>query len=403
MLKKVRAPRLTALAVERVKPGEDRLEISDGGGPLRLIIQPSGARSWGVRYRHQGQPKKLTLGPFPALSLAAARELCAEAMVTVAKGSDPATIKREARERGRDTVRHLVAEYVVRWQKPRNRTWPEVKSTLERVLVVQLGARDIREVTRRDLIRVLDGHGRKTLAIVRRFFNWCLERDLVSASPAAGIKAADPIVSRDRVLTDDELRTFLLAIQQMGEPWTAVFELLALTAQRRSEVAEATWSEIQLGAAPWTIAKERSKNGKAHVVPLAPRAMKIMTKLPSKDDGSLLFPAANGGDGAVSGFSKAKRRLDALMLAKMREAAQENGSDPKKVALPPWRIHDLRRTAATKMAALGHPIHVVERILNHVAGSTTGGLVAVYQRHDYAAERRAALESWALHLRELGA
>jgi integrase len=134
--------------------------------------------------------------------------------------------------------------------------------------------------------------------------------------------------------------------------------------------------------------------------------VEIVRKQGGNDPEGYLFPAAENGGGrgkfAVSGFTKAKRRLDALMLQRLKDTAGERGENPNKVKLEPWRIHDLRRTGATGMAALGFPIHVVERVLNHIAGATTGGLVAVYQRHEYLAERRAALEAWADYLKGLG-
>jgi integrase len=189
----------------------------------------------------------------------------------------------------------------------------------------------------------------------------------------------------------------------MGPPWSEVYELLLLTAQRRSEVAEAGWSEFDLDGALWTIPAERSKNGLAHLVPLAPRAVEILRKLPSKEAGGLLFPADRSGEGAVSGFSKAKVRLDRIMLEKLQGGALARGEDLRRVELGPWVVHDLRRTAASGMARLGHGIHVVERALNHTQGATTGGLIRVYQKHDFLAERRAALEAWARQVEKWGA
>lgn len=393
------ARRLTAYAVEHAKPGAKRLELSDGGGPLRLVIQPSGVKSWAVRYRWHGQSRKVTLGPFPELSLKDARDLCADTLTTLRKGADPASVRREERQRERKTVKALVTEYVEKWQKPRNRTWREVDSYLQRVLVARLGSRDVRDITRSDVARALNGRDRRTHNVVRAFWTWCVNRHELDASPAVAVKPDAPAVVRERLLSEDELRAFLRAVETMGEPWTSVYSLVAITLQRRSEIAEASCSEFD--GALWSIPKERVKNGRVHLVPLAATAVEIVQRACGTRTRGFAFPASRKGSGAVSGFSRAKKRLDALMVAELRKAAEARGAVPDSVSLPEWHIHDLRRTGATKLAAIGHPIHVVERVLNHVSGATTGGLIAVYQRHDYLTERRAALEDWARYLQGL--
>lgn len=393
--------KLTKFQVDHVKPRGDRFELSDGRSALRLVVQPSGQKSWAIRYRVGNRTRKHTLGKCPPLSLKDARELARKSLGEVARGGDPAAAKRAERERRNFTVRAAVDDYITKWQEPRNKTVTEVKRDLNRLLVDKFGSRDIREVSRADVSRALSAANRRRIAVVKAFFTWCVRANIIEVSPAVAIHSDAPIVSRDRVLTDDELRAFFAAIGDLGEPWTSLYELIALTAQRRSEVSKAPRAEFDTSNAAWTIAPERAKNDHGHIVPLAPRALEIVKKLRGNNPEGFLFPAERGGEGAVSGFSRAKERLDRLMLVKLREMAQARGDDPAKVKLSRWVIHDLRRTAATRMASLGHPIHVVERILNHVAGTTTGGLVAIYQRHDYLAERRAALEAWSEHLRTL--
>jgi integrase len=392
------AKRLTKFAVEAARSRDQVYEMSDGGSALRLVVFPSGKKSWAVRFRVGARTRKLTLGKYPTLTLKDARVAAGKALGDVAKGSDPAAAKREARERKSETVRACVERYIRTWQKPRNRTAHEVESLLNRLLVNRIGGRDIRELSARELSRLLKGVNRNGLGKVRHFFGWCVRQNLLDVSPAAALQSDDPVVRRERVLSDDELRAFLASLPDMGEPWASVYELIALTAQRRSEVAEAKRREFDLDAGTWTIPRERAKNDKAHVVHLSPRALEIVRAQRGNDPDGFLFPASNEGEGAISGFSKAKTRLDRFMLAKLKEAAQARGDDPDRVTLPAWVVHDLRRTAATAMAARNFPIHVVERVLNHVAGSTTGGLIAVYQRHDYLAERREALEAWGAHL-----
>jgi integrase len=171
-----------------------------------------------------------------------------------------------------------------------------------------------------------------------------------------------------------------------------VFRVLLLTGQRREEVAGMRWREIDLDAGQWTIARERCKNGKAHTVDLSPEAVQMLDPLgeaaaprlvKSAEEEDLVFSTT--GRTPVSGFSKSKARIDARMQGILGDKFQ------------PWRTHDLRRTAASGMAALGFQPHVIERVLNHVSGAQ-GGLVGVYQRHEYREERRRAVMAWGAHV-----
>ena len=229
-------------------------------------------------------------------------------------------------------------------------------------------------------------------------FSWAVERGIIEASPAANVKAPGQETARDRVLTDDELRAFLRACDGMGEPFGPLFRLLLLTGQRREEVAALPWAELDLAGAVWHLPAARTKNKRASDVPLAEQAVAILEGLMRRSP--LVFPAQFSRDGhteprPLSGFGRAKERLDALMLEELRKA------DPE-ATLPDWRLHDLRRTAASGMARLGVAVHVVEKLLNHVSG-TFAGVVGVYQRHDFAAEKRAAAQAWANYLDSLTA
>jgi integrase len=198
---------------------------------------------------------------------------------------------------------------------------------------------------------------------------------------------------RDRVLTDDELRWFSAACDEIGWPFGALAKLLLLTAQRRDEVAGIEWAEIDFTNRVWVIPRHKTKNDRAHEVQLSDEAMEVLQTLPRVSD-QLLFTTT--GSTAVSGFSRSKRRLDAAMLkAKRIELGARKGD-----AIPRWTLHDLRRTAATGMARLNIPPHVVDRILNHTSG-TIRGVAAVYNRFAYLEERRAALEAWSIYLSDL--
>jgi integrase len=397
---------LTAAAVERIKPpATGQAEHFDAGFPgLALRISHGGARSWIYLYRVHGKQRRLTLGRYPALPLAEAREAWRTARAAIERGEDPAGAKAEAKRREPDTVRSVAEQFIIKYAQPRNRTADEVGRMFELHLYPTLGSVRIETVTRRDLLDLLDtieakasgARANRVLANIRRMFSWAVERGIIEASPAANVRAPGQEKARDRVLTDEEVTAFLRACEGMGEPFGPLFRLLLLTGQRREEVAAMPWAELDLGAAIWRLPGERTKNKRASDVPLAEQSVTLLQGLMRRSP--LVFPAGftrgdHAGPRPVSGFGRAKDRLDTLMLAELRK------TDPE-ATLPDWRLHDLRRTAASGMARLGVAVHVVEKLLNHVSG-TFAGVVGVYQRHDFMAEKRAAAQTWANYLDSL--
>ncbi|CAO4147831.1 Integrase family protein [Methylorubrum thiocyanatum] len=367
---------------------------------LYLVVQPAGGKSWAVRYRAAGKPRKLTLGPYPRLGLVDAREAARTALRAVAEGRDPAGEKQAARVEvaAVQTMRFgvVVADYIERYAKPRNRSWRETESFLTRTrdATDKWQEKDVRAIGRKDVLDALDAvvargasiHANRLFAALRRFFAWTVERGILEASPMAGLKPPSPEISRDRILTDAELVAVWNAASEVGYPFGPVVQLLILTGQRRSEVLEAEWREFDLDGATWTIPRERAKNDRAHVVPLAPQAVEILRSIPRVGNRSrLLFTTT--GETAFSGVSKATDRLQGLSAKHL----------PDGVEVEPWRLHDLRRTFASGCARLGVAVHVVEKALNHVSG-THSGIVGVYQRHEYGDERRRAMDLWADHL-----
>jgi integrase len=225
----------------------------------------------------------------------------------------------------------------------------------------------------------------RVLAVFRRLCNWAVGRGHVAVSPSESIESPAAENSRDRVLEDDELKLAWAAFESAGWPFGPIAKLLLLTGARRDEIAGGRWSEIDLAAKTWTIAKERSKNGLAHEIPLGDSAVKIVAELPHKSD---VFVFSTTGKTPVSGFSKAKTSIDEAMLAALKRGAEERGENPEDVKAPThWTLHDLRRTAASGMAGIGFPPHVVEAVLNHKSG-TIKGVAAVYNRYTYAAAAR---------------
>ncbi|CAN2533030.1 Prophage+integrase+IntA [Methylocapsa aurea] len=421
------AKALTIAAIEKTKPEAVRREIPDGlVRGLYLVMQPSGARSWAVRYRFLGQSRKLTLGTYPAIDLKAARELASAALVTAARGEDPAGQKKEAKRQAaaalpaHDLLENVCASYIKRQAKPNTReaSWREVERILKREIayveekedgtVEKSGpwvGRRLGDITRADIGARLDEIvdrpapilANRTLAAFRRVCNWAIGRGIIETSPCDRVMAPVAETSRDRVLTDDELRVTWGAFESAGWPFGQIGKVLLLTGARRDEVGAMTWGEVDLAGKLWTIPKERAKNGAAHEVPLSDTAVAILKSLPKIEGGKgapgYIFTTT--GTTPVSGFSRAKDQFDAAILEAMQKAAAGCGDDPEKVKAPErWTLHDLRRTAASGMAGLGIPPHVVEAVLNHKSG-TIKGVAAVYNRYSYSAEKRQALDAWA--------
>jgi len=383
--------KLTAATVEKMKPTDRRQEIPDSlCTGLYLTVQPTGKKGWQVRYRHAGVHRRMTLGGYPVLSLADARQRARDTMAAASEGRDPAEEVRAAKapkpQDDRDKIKALVGQYAKR-HLASLKSGAVVKRELERHVVTVWGDRDIHDIAKRDVIDLLDGiadSGRvvsanRVRSYLGTFFNWAVDRDIIATSPAQGVKPVAKEKSRDRVLSDDEIRWFWSACDDLGFPWGPLGQTLLLTGQRLGEVVGMTDAEISGGV--WSMAPERTKNGRAHTVPLSDPARDILGGVERiKGKPGLVFTTT--GESPLSGFHKGRNHI----AERMAEIAGQE--------IPHWTFHDLRRTAATGMARLGIPVRVTEAVLNHVSG-TAAGIVSVYQRHDYADEKRAALDAWA--------
>ena len=347
-----------------------------------------GTKSWVQLYRSGGRLRRLTIGRYPALSLSDARSIARDAIRLVAEGKDPALLKARQRATAQerpDTIKHVAAEFIERHAKVKNRSWRETERIFARYVEPRWGKRDIKEITRRDVIElvdhVMDTSGpymaNRVLAAVRKLFNWTLDRDIVETSPAARVKAPAKELARERVLTDDEIKRVWTACDDQGWPFGPFCRLLMVTAQRRSEVASMRWEDIDLENSVWTIPRDVTKSDRTHEVPLSPLALEIISGLPKFGD--LVFPSRVDQTKPVNGFGKAKRRMDELS------------------GVTDWRFHDLRRTAGTNMARLGTPVSTISRVMNH----KEGGVTAIYNRYSYLDEKRQALELWSKKLEEL--
>jgi integrase len=399
--------RLTALGVAKLAPPDTgRTEVFDSTLPgFGVRVTSSGIRSFFVMTRVRGTLKRVTLGQHPTLKLAEARTLAREAMAMARLGNDPGAARRAARRPAERPVEGIIEDYIARAQRARGRrSWREVERSLTRELAPWRG-RPIERITRADVIELLDAivdRGSPAMANLllrhlKHFLGWCVERGLIDTSPAAGIRAPAEMRSRDRVLSEAELAAAWIGCGALGWPFGALFQLLILTAQRRNEVAGMRWCDLDLEQRIWTSPRELTKSDRAHVVPLPDPAVEIIAALPRLGD--LAFPAIRSGSSkAVSGFSRAKARLDTAMFTLLRKHATQHGEDAETVELKPWRLHDLRRTAASGMARLGAPPHVIGRVLNHAPAASLGQIGAVYVRHDYMHETRQLLAAWAIEV-----
>jgi integrase len=368
--------RLTDSRVAAIKPpakGQEEYPDDLVTG-LRLRVGAGGRKAWIVRARAGRKQVNKTLGAYPLLSLAAARDAGRAFLIQLASDEQPRTDR---------TFGELAQAWIEKVAKPRNRSWRLQERRLEIHVLPRWRTRKLSTIRRadvRDLIDTIEGEvaPNRVLTLVRTIFRYAMAQDWIDASPVEGIGKPNSEVPRDRHLDMTEARRVFEGADLLGYPFGPFVKLLLLTGQRRTEVAAMRWADVDLEGATWTLPAEAAKNGKAHLVPLSPPALAILKAIPIL--GPFVFTET--GKTPISGFSKAKSRLDAFLTAR--------GG-----ALAPWVLHDVRRTVATHMVRLGTPELVVGRVLNHSAQGVTA---KVYALHSYAPEKRAALEGWAAEL-----
>ena len=392
------AQRLTEKTVEHAKPAAAgaRYTLWDSvERGLGLRVTDKGAKTWMIVRRISGEWTRRTLGRWPDMTLAGAREKAGEYRRQMARGVDPKAIEdeaREATERQRTgTVSAIVTDFIERHAKKTTRSWAETERIFNVYVLPRWRDRPLTEISRRDVVKLLDGiedgngpvMADRVLAAVRKMFNWAAARDDRLVVPIVkGMARTKPkLRARARVLSDPEIRA-LWAATATTRPaaFGPLVRCLLLTAQRREEVAQMKRAEIE--GDTWTIPAERYKTGIANAVPLTAAARAIVEKQPTIGKAGFVFTTT--GTAPVSGYSKAKRDLDAGMLAELRR-------DDAGAELQPWVLHDLRRTARSLMSRAGVRPDIAERVLGHVIA----GVAGTYDRHAYLAEKADALEKLA--------
>jgi integrase len=365
----------------------DILVFDDEPRGLGVRVTAGGGKTFLAQYTFDRQKRRIPLGSCSAVSLAKARGAVRAIMGDVAKGVDPAAERKRAAAEARVKAAHdaLTLDALLQdWSALHlGGKRPSYAAETVRALRYAFGRYldlPAADLSRPIVVKRLDSMTRKgspvmaaqTAAYGKAAYGWAVKRGVIEGNPFLNLPVA-PTAKRERVLSDDELGAIWRATAGAGA-FNGIARFLLLTGQRREEVAGMTWAELSGDFSTWTIPASRAKNGATHIVPLSAPAQDLLTLAPRL--GELVFPGLRG---PFNGFSKAKAALDA------------------KSGVTNWRLHDLRRTAATGLQRLGVRLEVTEQVLNHVSGSRAG-IVGVYQRHDFANEKRAALEAWGSHV-----
>lgn len=382
--------------IKSLKPKEGQTKFYDirekSGKGFGITVHPSGKIAFIFIYHFIGRKRRMTLGQYPNCSLAEARALHHDALKILHSGKDPGLEKKNEKAKNRDasTVEGLIDEYLEMWAKPRKRSWKEDERILSKDIRSVWGKRKAKDITRRDIILLLDKIkergapiiANRTLACIRRMFNFGIERDIITHNPCLAVKAPAKENRRDRNLSFDEIKSFWNTLEHspMAELCRLALKLQLTTAQRKGEIVSAEWNEIDFSTKFWTIPATKAKNGISHRVPLSTLAIELLGSIKKFSGHSRwLFPSPKND----------KPILETTLDKAIRRTAFDN--------IPHFTPHDLRRTAASQMTAIGVSRLVVSKILNHVDNTVTG----IYDRHSYDTEKHIALEAWGEKLKDL--
>lgn len=398
---------LTERAVKALQPAPQgrRYEIMDAAVPgFGVRVTDRGRRSYFLLTRYPGSsnPTRRSLGEVGAIELALARQKAREWLTTIQKGVDPKIAQereRQAELRRQSHSFETVAEEFITKHVSKLRTGKYIAGDLRREFVAKWGRRPVTDISRQDVLTIIEAtvdrgaphQARNLLAHIRKLFNWAIGRGTygLEHSPCSLLRPTDIVgrpAIRQRILSDQEWRAFWKATSELGYPFGTLFQSLAFTGCRLNELGSARWPEVDFDKKLLMLSPERMKTDAAHVVPLCDAVVAIFEELPRLGD----FLFTTSGKTPASGFSKAKSRIDDLMLTELRREAE----NPEKITLADWRLHDLRRSMRTGLSALG----VHDRIAEMAIGHKVQGLHKVYDQHSFLDERREALTRWERHL-----
>ena len=395
--------------ISALKPKQERYEkVEPGRTGLRIRVTPRGVKTWGYLYRFEGRQKRLVFGTYPVMGVAKAHSALADAREKLLAGVDPGAVVAEDRaaERNAETMADLVAEYIERHAKPnmRDATIAEEIRILHREIVPFLGSRKAEKVSRRDLNLLLDeieARGVPTMrnrvkSVLTRLFKFAKRRGIITSSPADDIEGLSEGPERERFLTMPEIRSLWFGLDGIAVSPSSrlAVRFLIATGQRRAEVCGITWTEIDKTEALWMLPGKRAKNGRENIIPLPPFIMGLVAEAEKlRDDpppntsepSPYLFPGRSP-DKPIA------RKSTTMAIHKNRtELGLVGSEDPDKPkTYGGATIHDLRRTFSTWHAEIGNPPYIVEALLNH----KLPGVAGLYNRAEYLALRREAMERW---------
>jgi integrase len=377
--------KFTDSKIKGFKIGEKRrIEFEDSGLGLRIF--PSGVKTFIFMFRINGKQKLWTIGKYPMVRLAEARSIMAQGVEQIHLGIDPAQKKKEQRVayKAAHSVADLVDEYIEKHAKAKKKSWQEDERILNREVVSIWGNRKANEIKRRDIVLLLDEivdrgspvTANRTLAAVRKMFNFAISRSILDTSPCVQIEKPAKEKPRERVLDEKEIKIFWKNLDKAdmttGIKWA--LKLLLITGQRRVEVSTAEWSEVDLTGGWWTIPGEKTKNGMLHRVPLTTTALTVLNQIMGiSGESDFLFPAPNKNKPITErSVSRAVRNNEAVFK------------------LDHFTPHDLRRTAYTFMKQLRIHGDIVSKVFNHIEKGVRG----VYDKHTYDEEKQGAMRKW---------
>jgi integrase len=355
-----------------------RLRLGSGGKVMR---------SWIVQYRRAGATRRILLGSAAVLGAEAARAAAKKVLAKVALGDDPQADKRARRDKDRLSFRSVTDEYLaLKAREVRPKTLREITRYLTGPAFKPLHGMPVDKVSRKDvasrLIAIIREHGpivaAKARAALSTLFMWAMQTGLIEHNPVIGTIQPREGKPRERVLSDDELAAIWRACKD--DDYGRIVRLLILLGARRQEIGGLLWSELDLDNGRWLLSAQRSKNGRAHTLPLVPMALDLVKDVPRLASRDHLF-GARSNDG-FTGWDDQKEALD------------------ERSGIARWTLHDIRRSVATRMADLGTMPHIIEEVLNHVSGHKAGP-AGIYNRSSYEREVRAALALWSDYVRSI--
>ncbi|MBI4828089.1 MAG: integrase arm-type DNA-binding domain-containing protein [Nitrospinae bacterium] len=386
---------LTDSKIKYLKPKKERYIQWEGATGFGVRVAPSGRKTFILMYRFGGTARMMSIGIYPAMSLAEARTKAALAKENITKGVDPARELIHSRRADREsaTVADLAEEYLDKWARPRKRSAREDERILRKDVLPVLGNWKAKSVARRDIVALLDNivargapiQANRTLAVLQMMFKYAAGRDKVPASPCAAISKPAPENKRKRFLSEKEVRMFWhgLTKASMTEASRLALKLLLVTGQRKGELLKASWSEIEFDSNVWTIPEEHSKNKHPHRVLLSPMALDLLTAVKTESgDSPLLFPSP-------------RDKLKPMGVTSMDHALRRNLGV---LEMKDFTPHDLRRTFATLVKYPGeHRKSFIKKVLNHREKTATD----TYDLYEYDDDKRKMLNAWSRQLQAM--